>query len=148
MELTEADKKQLEEKGITKEKVLGQIETFKEGIPFVRLEKAAVTTDGISKFSETEEQKLIKKFEDSKESTSLLKFVPASGAASRMFKAMFNFLDTYDPKAEKFVAYLDRTKDKDVKAFFDGYKKFCFLRSYSKDVRPIFFCFWQPHRKI
>lgn len=126
MELTEADKKQLEKKGISKEKVLGQIETFKEGIPFVRLEKAAVVSDGISKFSEAEEQKFIKNFEDAKEKVSLLKFVPASGAASRMFKAMFNFLDTYDPKAETFEAYLDRTRDKDVKAFFDGYQNFAF----------------------
>lgn len=126
MELTEADKKQLEKKGISKEKVLGQIETFKEGIPFVRLEKAAVVSDGISKFSEAEEQKFIKNFEDAKEKVSLLKFVPASGAASRMFKAMFNFLDTYDPKVETFEAYLDRTRDKDVKAFFDGYQNFAF----------------------
>ena len=134
MELTEADKKQLEKKGISKEKVLGQIDTFKEGIPFVRLEKAAVVSDGIFKFSEAEEQKFIKKFEDAKKKISLLKFVPASGAASRMFKAMFNFLDTYDPKAEKFEAYLDRTKDKDVKTFFDGYKKFAFYDLIQKRI--------------
>lgn len=126
MELTEADKRQLEKKGISKEKVLGQIETFKEGIPFVRLEKAAVVSDGISRFSEAEEQMFIKIFEDAKKKVSLLKFVPASGAASRMFKAMFNFLDTYDPKTETFGAYLERTKDKDVKAFFDGYQNFAF----------------------
>jgi hypothetical protein len=134
MELTEEDKKQLEKKGISKEKVLGQIETFKEGIPFVRLEKAAVVADGISKFSETEEQKLIKKFEEAKKSTSLLKFVPASGAASRMFKAMFNFLESYDPKSEKFEAFLDRTKDKDVKAFFDGHKNFAFYDLIQKRI--------------
>ena len=66
MELTEEDKSQLEKKGISKEKVLGQIETFKEGIPFVRLEKAAIVSDGISKFSKSEEETYIKKFEESK----------------------------------------------------------------------------------
>ncbi|MBC8766500.1 DUF4301 family protein [Arenibacter sp. BSSL-BM3] len=134
MELTEDDKKQLEKKGISKEKVLGQIETFKEGIPFVRLEKAAIVSDGISKFSDTQEEALIKKFEESKKKISLLKFVPASGAASRMFKAMFNFLDTYDPKTEKFEAYLDRTKDKDVKTFFEGYEKFAFYDIIQKRI--------------
>lgn len=126
MELTEADKKQLEEKGISKDKIIDQIETFKEGIPFVRLESAAVISNGISKFSEDEEEKLVQNFENAKDSISLLKFVPASGAASRMFKAMFNFLDTYDHKGETLESYLDRTKDKAVKSFLDGMENFAF----------------------
>jgi len=126
MELTEADKKQLEKKGISKDKIIDQIETFKEGIPFVRLESAAVISNGISKFSEEEEEKLVQNFENAKDSISLLKFVPASGAASRMFKAMFNFLDTYDHKVETLENYLDRTKDKAVKSFFDDMENFAF----------------------
>ncbi|RTE54522.1 DUF4301 family protein [Arenibacter aquaticus] len=126
MELTEADKKQLEKKGISKDKIIDQIETFKEGIPFVRLESAAVISNGISKFSEDEEEKLVQNFENAKDSISLLKFVPASGAASRMFKAMFNFLDTYDHKEETLESYLDRTKDTAVKSFFDGMENFAF----------------------
>lgn len=126
MELTEADKKQLEKKGISKDKIIDQIETFKEGIPFVRLESAAVISNGISKFSEDEEEKLVQSFENTKDSISLLKFVPASGAASRMFKAMFNFLDTYDHKAETLENYLGRTKDKAVKTFMEGMENFAF----------------------
>lgn len=126
MELTEADKKQLEKKGISKDKIIDQIETFKEGIPFVRLESAAVISNGISKFSEEEEEKLVQSFENAKDGISLLKFVPASGAASRMFKAMFNFLDTYDHKEETLENYLDRTKDKAVKTFMDGMENFAF----------------------
>lgn len=134
MELTEADKKQLEKKGISKDKIIDQIETFKEGIPFVRLESAAVISNGISKFSEEEEEKLVQNFESAKESISLLKFVPASGAASRMFKAMFNFLDTYDHKAETLENYLDRTKDKAVKSFFDGMENFAFYGLIQKRI--------------
>ncbi|WP_150452647.1 DUF4301 family protein, partial [Arenibacter lacus] len=126
MELTEADKVQLDNLGVSTEKALGQIETFKEGIPFVRLEKAAIVSHGISKFSEAREKQLMDTFKEERNNLSLLKFVPASGAASRMFKAMFNFLDAYDPKKESLEAYIDRTKDKDVATFFEGYKKFAF----------------------
>jgi len=127
IEFSENDLRQLSKKGISKKKVLDQIEMFKEGIPFVRLEKAAVVSDGISKFSHKEEKGLIQKFETSKKGLSLLKFVPASGAASRMFKALFNFLDTYDPKHESLETYLQRTGDKDIKTFCDRQKTLPFF---------------------
>ncbi len=114
---SEKDLKQLEAKGITKEKVRDQLQTFKEGIPFVQLEKAAVIGDGISKFSAEEEAALIANFDKTKASLSLLKFVPASGAASRMFKALFNFLDVYKPNKEDFKTYLKRTEDRDLLVF-------------------------------
>lgn len=120
IDFTDKDLKQLEEKGISKEKVLNQIETFKEGIPFVHLEKAAVVGEGISRFSDDEQKAMIAYFEANRKKLSLLKFVPASGAASRMFKAMFNFIDVYNPKEESLSAYLERTNDSAVKQFVAG----------------------------
>lgn len=124
--LSPKDLEQLHSKGISKEKVIRQIETFKEGIPFVKLVKAAVVGNGILRFSEKEQKELIQYFEDNRANLDLLKFVPASGAASRMFKAMFNFLDTYDPSKESLSAYIDRTGDKDVQTFADQMTKFPF----------------------
>ena len=129
-----SDVQQLLDKGIQKEKVLDQIETFKEGIPFVHLEKAAIISDGILKFSPTEEKELISIFDKLKAKKALLKFVPASGAASRMFKALFNFLESFDPSKESLKTYLDRTGDKDIEAFVDGIKNFPF---YDKIERRI-----------
>lgn len=126
MDFSEKDSIQLSQKGISKDKVLDQIEIFKEGIPFVVLEKAAVVNEGISRFSDHDLQKLIRKFEASKNELSLLKFVPASGAASRMFKSLFNFLETFDPKTETLQAYLSRTKDTAIASFFEGYQKLAF----------------------
>ncbi|MDT0606603.1 DUF4301 family protein [Croceitalea rosinachiae] len=120
IDFTENDLQQLNSKGISREKVLDQIETFKEGIPFVDLEKAAVVGEGISRFSDEEQRALVEYFEANRESLALLKFVPASGAASRMFKAMFNFLDAYHPKEESLSDYIERTNDKAVKQFVDG----------------------------
>ena len=120
MTLTKNDLEQLSEKEIPESKVHDQIETFKEGIPFVQLEKAVTAGDGILSFSEDDENKLIERFEQSRGDTTLLKFVPASGAASRMFRALFNFLDSYDPSEESLDDYLERTGDSDMKTFAEG----------------------------
>ncbi|SIS40737.1 protein of unknown function [Zobellia uliginosa] len=126
MTLTENDLALLAKKGISEKKVNEQIETFKEGIPFVQLEKAVTVGEGLSKFTPSEEKELIQKFEASRTGLSLLKFVPASGAASRMFKALFNFLDAYDPKEESLEAYFERTDDKAMKTFSEGVADFAF----------------------
>lgn len=126
IKLSPKDLEQLDSKGISMEKVVRQITTFSEGIPFVRLKKAAVVGNGIIRFSEKEQKELIQYFEDHRGSLDLLKFVPASGAASRMFKAMFNFLDAYDPSEESLSDYIERTGDKDAKAFAAQMTKFPF----------------------
>jgi hypothetical protein len=126
MELTEKDKKQLAAKGISENKVIGQIETFNEGIPFVHLKRAAVVGDGIYRFSKEEEKELVATYTKNSKQLDVLKFVPASGAASRMFKALFSFLDAYNPKEETLDAYIERTKDRDIKVFADDLEKFPF----------------------
>jgi hypothetical protein len=128
MEFTEKDIQQFKDKGISKEKVLSQIETFKEGIPFVKLEKAAVVDEGILRFSKDEEKDFISNFEQGRKNLSLLKFVPASGAASRMFKAMFNFIATYNPAEESLSEYIERTGDTAVKQFADEIENLPFYR--------------------
>jgi len=126
IEFTKEDKAQLEEKSITEKKIQEQIVTFKEGIPFVTLEKAAIIGDGISKFSKDEEQQFINIYEGKAATLALLKFIPASGAASRMFKALFNFLTAYIPKEESLAAYIARTNDKDIEKFSQGLEDFPF----------------------
>ncbi|MEL6916470.1 MAG: DUF4301 family protein [Bacteroidota bacterium] len=133
-DFSENDLLQFSKKGIPQEKVQQQIETFKEGIPFITLQETAVVSNGILKFSSSEEEILIKQYEDAKPGLSLLKFVPASGAASRMFKALFNFLEAFDPKTESLEAYLDRTKDSEIKLFFDGLETFPFYAAIKKRI--------------
>ncbi|HKL90989.1 MAG TPA: DUF4301 family protein [Allomuricauda sp.] len=126
IELSSKDLEQLDSKGISKEKVQNQIQTFKEGIPFVELSQAAVVGNGILRFSEKEQLDLIQYFEDNRKNIELLKFVPASGAASRMFKAMFNFLDSYEPSKENLSEYIERTGDTDAKKFTENLRDFPF----------------------
>ena len=125
-EFTQEDLHYLSEKGISQEKVLAQIRTFKEGIPPVRLKRAAVVGDGILKFSEAEQDHLIGLFSDRQKGLEILKFIPASGAASRMFKALFGFINAFDPDRDSLEVFLGQPKQKAVRAFYEGLQRFPF----------------------
>ncbi|WP_420401098.1 DUF4301 family protein [Flagellimonas sp.] len=126
--LNQKDLEQLQKKGVSQEKVNNQIATFKAGIPFVNLLKAAVVSDGILQFSEAEQAEHIAYFEGARGDLELLKFVPASGAASRMFKATFNFLDAFDPSKESLESYLASTGDEAMKKFVEAMEAFPFYK--------------------
>jgi hypothetical protein len=123
-EFTDKDLQQLSEKGISREQVKNQIAIFKEGIPYVRLEQAAVIDNGIIQLGRGEENELAMHFDDMRAELDLLKFIPASGAASRMFKALFNFLDQYDPDSEALQDYLEG--DPAMTTFVEGIRELPF----------------------
>jgi len=135
IQFTEEDKQQFEKAGISEEKVLKQIGTFEEGIAMVCLEKEAVVSSGIWKFSKEEEESLIHFFENTIEDLEVLKFVPASGAASRMFKTLFNFMESFDPKKETLNKYISRTGDSDIATFFREQNKLPFVEIINEEIR-------------
>ena len=120
IEFTDRDRKQLRSKGISEKRALEQIKIFEEGIPFVHLNRPAVIGDGILQFDKEKEKVLLKRFENSRDRFKLLKFVPASGAASRMFKALFEFKESFNPQKEDLAGYLSRTGNKDLDRFVSG----------------------------
>lgn len=84
----------LNQKGITLNQIETQMKSFKEGFPFLDIIKAAEIGDGIVKLDEAEQKKLLDEWDNylKKGDRKVIKFVPASGAASRMFKSLFAFL--------------------------------------------------------
>lgn len=123
---SQKDKQQLKAKGISEKTALQHIEIFKRGIPYVNLQSAATISNGISRFSEEERNAFINLYEDKREKLDLLKFVPASGAATRMFKSLFEFLSGYEPERETINAYVNRTGDTSLITFIVGMEKFPF----------------------
>lgn len=115
--LTEQDLKQIKEKGISTEKLENQLEQFKTGFPFLKLEAAAGIGRGIMTPDESSRKQYVNAWEAYKgDGKRVVKFVPASGAASRMFKDMFAFVDApYDVPTTDFE-----------KRYFDNIKKFAF----------------------
>lgn len=114
---TDQDKKQIEGRGMTVAQVEHQLQQIHDGFPFLHIVGAASTEQGILTPDETQQGADIRAWEDYKAAGhQVVKFVPASGAASRMFKNMFAFLD----------ADYDTPQTDYEKAFFDNIKKFAF----------------------
>ena len=123
---TEEDRDFLSEKGISPQESFAQIETFQEGIPPVRLSKAAIIGDGIERLNEEEQQWLRKHYRAHSEGLQIAKFTPASGAASRMFKALFAFLEEFRPGEHSLEAFFSDEKNQAIKTFYEGIEKFPF----------------------
>ena len=90
--------------------VKSQLESFKQGFPFLSLVAPATPARGIQVWSESQVKDYQSYFEKRASELALVKFVPASGAASRMFKDLFSFLDTagdqLDEFTQKFISQL------------------------------------------
>lgn len=126
MNFTDQELNEIKAHGLTPKQVESQIDLFKNGVPNVKLVAPATVSDGIFKLSEGEELNYLDFYERKKQDLDLLKFTPASGAASRMFKKIYQFLEDYDPAKETIDTYLSRTGDKHMKTFFEGYENFPF----------------------
>lgn len=116
--LTHEDKELLAKKGILEEKIAEQLACFEKGFPFLKLSAAASVENGsIMKADEKECEQYLAAWDAYKAGDKkIVKFVPASGAASRMFKNMFEFLGAeYDKPTTDFE-----------KKFFDHIHDFAF----------------------
>ena len=123
--LTSQDKIQLQEKGITEEQLLDQLKCFQTGFPYLKLQGAAAIGPDIMVPASHDVDNYLQAWDEYKHQGHVItKFVPASGAASRMFKDMFEFLDApYDEPATPFEkAYF---KDIHSFAFFDDLDYAC-----------------------
>ena len=118
---TEKDNADILERGSNPLTVKQQIENFITGFPFLQVIKPATVGDGIIQLSESDTAEHIRHFDEKTAAgASLLKFVPASGAASRMFKALYEAKDELQAGASE-----EKVKSKkDIQYFFDNLKKF------------------------
>ncbi len=138
MNITDKDIKLIKSKGLTIDKVLSQIEIFKKGIPFVPLRSVATLDNGILKFTEHYQSELTKLYDSRVSNLETIKFVPASGAASRMFKELFKFLDNYDCEKESLNSYTNHEKANAIRLFLIGLEKFPFYNTVMEKVKSVY----------
>ena len=93
MSFTEQDLQQIQAHGLSPEAVELQVENFKRGFPFLKVVKAASPEDGVVVLTEEAVEAAAKRYEAEAENLKIEKFVPASGAATRMFKELFEFVN-------------------------------------------------------
>lgn len=122
--MTTQDKEQLKQRGISEEQVAEQLKRFEVGFPYLRLKSPASVGQGILSPGAEEQEMYVRAWDDYKKATdkTIVKFVPASGAASRMFKDLFEFIESkpYDAPQTDFE-----------KQFFAGLYRFAFYDALS-----------------
>ena len=108
---TAQDLEQLQARGISVEKAEAQLECFRNGFPELDIVAPASTKKGILAPKRAEQEQYIAAWQQYlKEGHKILKFVPASGAASRMFKNLFQYLEDgiETPFIQDFLAHKDQ----------------------------------------
>lgn len=115
--ITTQDEELLAKKGISEAQIAEQLACFQKGFPYLRLDAAASIEKGILAPAADEQKAYLAAWDAyTKTNKTIVKFVPASGAASRMFKNLFEFLDAgYDKPTTKFE-----------QTFFDEIENFAF----------------------
>lgn len=118
---SQKDLDQIAAKGMEVGAVEAQIDNFIKGFDFLKIDRAARIGDGILSISEQEKAAYIDLYKKESKEQVVCKFVPASGAASRMFKNLFSFLES----SKDGDALPD---DNDfIKAFFASINDFAFV---------------------
>ena len=135
--------------GISIEAIQKQLEFFKKGISKTELVAPAQINKGILKLSEADFESKAAFFNSNKNILKLLKFVPASGAATRMFKFLITFLEEFDSKNETINAYINRKKDTKLSIFLIAMEKLPFFEAIDLKLRKEFpdFESWENDRK-
>ncbi len=122
MELSEKDYQQIKEHGFELSDIEKQLQRFRDGFPYTELVEPALAGKGILVMNDAEIKEHSSFFDDHHNEYKLLKFVPASGAATRMFKDLYEYInnksntDIVSDAVAKFFNYI-----KDF-AFFDDLK--------------------------
>lgn len=111
--ISPSDKALLARKGISEKQLQTQIDRYRKGFDALPLHAPATIASGILRLSDVALNQQIEVYRSAQKE--VVKFVPASGAASRMFKQLFEYLN---PNA---------SRDAEVGAlFFDGLDRFAF----------------------
>jgi hypothetical protein len=133
------DIRQIKAKGLAVSDIEHQLAIFNNGIKPVKIVSAAKINNGIEVFPKETEKALISVYETKKEHLQIAKFVPASGAATRMFQFLFQFINTFNAQEESLNKYLANSSDKDaIVTFFNAIKNFAFYKKLKKKHKVLF----------
>ena len=132
---------QIYQKGVSLKNIQQQLDFFRNGITKSNLVGPATLFNGILKLSENNFHEKAVLFDENKSNFKLEKFVPASGAATRMFKFLLSFLKDFDLENETINAYINRKKETELPVFIVGLEKFPFFEAVDKKLREEFIDF-------
>ena len=132
--LDNKDKLQLDSLGISESELDAQINNFKEGFPFVKLVKPATSGDSILVLDKKKQKYYENYYNTNISNFTVSKFVPASGAASRMFKDLFTFKENFTEQSD-FNKFVEENSLQSLDKFFTYIDKFAFYKSLLKRIK-------------
>lgn len=135
---SEADLKYIVERGNSLDKIMQQLHYFKNGIPKINLYKSATINEGIWKLNEKEQQHYVDYFDSNKTKFVIEKFVPASGAATRMFQFLNEFLNNFNPDEDTITSYINKFNDPNLNIFIVGIRNFPFHPELKEKTKQLF----------
>src|SRR6266700_2628783 len=112
------DMHQIITRGQAPETVLSQIEIFKRGIPYTTLHHPCTVYDGITVLQRSDIEALGTLYAQAVSAGRVTKFVPASGAATRMFQALLSYCES--------IEAADSKNDQAVLQFINNLQRFAF----------------------
>jgi hypothetical protein len=121
-------------RNISKEVIVAQQQSLINGFPYTKILRAAEKNDGIIVLSAKEIDNLVKKYDSISQTLSILKFVPASGAASRMFKNVINFKEKFIANPQNDELFVEKDPNS-MSYFFENFKKFAFCDALNTKMR-------------
>jgi len=134
---TDADLAQIHEQGLCEMDVLAQIDIFIHGIPAVKLDRPCTVNDGIVRLQDEEMEFLNNRYREAALAGRAMKFVPASGAATRMFKGLLSCYDKHFKPGSKPMSFNDFTDNPeydDVLRLKDNCENFAFSARLYQEV--------------
>ena len=138
LSLTEEDQQLIKEKGSNPEYIQQQLEIFRKGVPFAQLDRPCTIGDGITQLTSTDLEHYAQTFQEAKASCRITKFVPASGAATRMFKTLMGFLEqtsTQPPDILVKDVISKSTDSKLLEQFFQHLESFPFYKDLELELK-------------
>lgn len=119
MTYTKEDLHNFKHRGIKAEAIDRQLTNFKKGFDYINLSEPATTDNGIIYTSPEEEEHLIETYEQAREHSNIIKMVPASGSATRMFQDLFAFTDNYHGTVDEFLDFVQHKEPGSMHYFFE-----------------------------
>ena len=120
---TKEDLQQIEQHGLTQAQVEQQIDNFCKGFPYLKIVRAAAAGDGVLVMSDEQIAQAEARYDEAASTSKIVKFVPASGAATRMFKELFEYVND-----DKRTPGIDR--------LLDNIEKFAFWPELAEHIMP------------
>ncbi len=147
--MTAKDFLQIEDSGVSVADIARHLMIFKKGMSSIILDRPALRDDGILSFSDAQFVEFATSFAENSKNLKLKKFVPASGAASRMFKFLTEFIHNFEPENDSINGYINKNNASQLRIFLSGIEKFPFYRTTEKYLQAHFpdYKFWTSDHK-